>query len=274
MKKQSYTGKKTRLVALMLALVFGAIPIWGFAQQNPNMFAVVDYMKVKQGEEGKYLDLEKNFWKPIHQERIANGEIFGWLLFGVRYTGTADEYNYVTVTLFNDPAKLERTFQIDPAKVHPGKDLDKAFHETLHCRDLVRSILIHRVDAAFPEDGPGSNQYLQVNYMKVKPGVEGQYVETEQQVWKPVHQEFIKAGTRSGWCLWQAAFPGGANLPYQFLTIDYLPDFSKIGMADYTDAFLKAHPGKDVSLLTQNTSQSRTLVRSELWEKMDAIFKE
>ncbi|MGD9929044.1 MAG: hypothetical protein AB7U05_03420 [Mangrovibacterium sp.] len=274
MKKQSYTGKKTRLVALMLAFVFGAIPIWGFAQQEPNIFAVVDYMKVKQGEEGKYIDLEKNFWKPIHQERIAQGEIIGWILYGVRYTGTSDDYNFVTVTLFDNPAKLEHTFSVDPGKVHPGKDVNKIFNETLESRDLVKSNLVRRVDAVYPEGGPGNFKYLQVNYMHVKPGNEGMYVEAEQNVWKPVHQEFIQAGTRVGWSFWQMVYPSGSGVDSQFLTVDYFSDFSKIGMADHGAAFTKAHAGKDMNALMENTGKSREMIRTELWETLDVVMKQ
>jgi hypothetical protein len=160
MKTKNYMMQKTMLIALAMVVVFGALPMMGYAQDQPAIFAVVDFMKVKQGDGEKYVDLEKTVWKPIHQERINQGEIIGWVLYGVRYTGSDDEYNYVTVALFDDPDKLEQTFAVDVEQVHPGKDVDKLFQETMDSRQLVRQNLISRVDAVYPEGGPGDFKYL------------------------------------------------------------------------------------------------------------------
>lgn len=47
----------------------------------------------------------------------------------VRFAGADDEYNFVTVALFDDPAKLGHTFSVDVEKGHPGKDLDELFQK-------------------------------------------------------------------------------------------------------------------------------------------------
>lgn len=274
MRTKNYMMRKTMLFAVTMAFVFGALPMTGYAQDEPAIFAVVDFMKVKQGDEGNYVDLEKTVWKPIHQERINQSEIVGWVLYRVHYTGSDDEYNFVTVALFDDPAKLEQTFSVDVEKVHPGKDLDELFQKTMDSRQLVRQNLIRRVDGVFPEGGPGDFKYIQVNYMKVNPGGGGSYVDNELTVWKPVHQELINAGTRAGWSLWQGTFPFGTNMPYDFVTVDYFADFSKLGAADTEAAFNKAHSGKDIDELFSATTNSRSHVRAELWEVLDSVWKE
>ncbi len=274
MKAKNYMIQRAILFVLAMVFVFGASPVIGYAQDEPVLFGVVDFMKVKQGDEANYVDLEKTVWKPIHQERINQGEIVGWVLYGVKYAGADDEYNFVTVALFDDPAKLEHTFSLDVEQVHPGKDVDKLFQETMDSRQLIRQNLISRVDAVYPEGGPGDFKYIQVNYMKVKPGEGGSYVENELSVWKPVHQELINAGSRVGWSLWQVVFPFGTSLPYDYVTVDYYADFSKLGAADTEAAFSKAHAGKDMDKLFTETMNSRSHVRAELWEVLDSVWKQ
>ncbi len=274
MKTKSNMMQKGMLLAMAMAFVFGALPMTVYAQDQPAIFAVVDFMKVKQGGEANYVDLEKTVWKPIHQERINQGEIIGWILYGVRYAGADDEYNFVTVALFDDPAKLEHTFSVDVEKVHPGKDLDELFQKTMDSRQLIRQSLIRRVDAVYPEGGPGDFKYIQVNYMKVKQGEGGSYVDNELTVWKPVHQELINAGSRAGWSLWQGVFPFGTGMPHDYVTVDYFADFSKLGAADTEAAFNKAHAGKDMDELFLSTNNSRSHVRAELWEVLDSVWKE
>lgn len=275
MKKRLGILMKTLLMPVALAFALTCLPQTGNAQNDPTAFAVSDLMKVKPGAEQKYLDLEKNFWKPIHQERIKQGKISGWILYRVLYTGTADLYNYATVTFFDDPAKLENSWDgIDAKKILPGKDVDKAYNETLASRDLVRSNLIMKQDEAVPESNSSPAKYIQVDFMKVKPGNEGVYLDVEKSIWKPVHQEFIKAGTRVGWSLWSNLFPAGSGTDYQFITANFFSEFSKIGAADYNDAFKKAHAGKDIDALNVKTGNSRDLVRSELWEVVDSAWKQ
>lgn len=274
MEKKQKNLMKTMLISLMFAFVMACLPQVSKAQDQPPVFAIVDFMKVKPGSEGKYLDLEKSIWKPLHQERVNQGKIMGWILYRIRYTGTCDLYNYATVTVFDNPANLEDPWAgIDSKKILPGKDIDIAYDETLKSRDLVKSNLIMREAEVYPEGGPGPYKYLQVDFMKVKPGNERLYLDVEKNIWKPVHNEFIKAGSRVGWSLWSMQFPSGSGGEYQFATVNYFSDFNKIGMANYTDAFNKAHPGENIDELSAKTASSRDLVRSELWEVVDSVFK-
>jgi L-rhamnose mutarotase len=274
MENKQLSLMKTMLISLVLAFVLAILPMPGSAQNAPTVFAIVDLMKVKPGDEAKYVDLEKNVWKTLHQERIKQGKITGWILYKVLYTGSADAYNYVTVTFFDNPANLENPWDgIDPKKVLVGKDVDKAYEETLKSRDLVRSNLMTRIDEVVPEGNPIDVKYVEVDYMKVKPGNEGAYLDVEKNIWEPVHKEFIKAGSRAGWSLWGEVFPAGSGSEFQYVTANYFSDFKKIGEANYTEAFNKAHAGENLDALDQKTASSRDLVRTELWQVLDVAMK-
>lgn len=273
--KKTQCLKGTLLISLILAFFLGCLPLAGTAQNEPAVFAIVEFMKVKPGNETKYLEVEKNIWKPLHQERINQGKITGWILYRVLYTGTQDPYNYATVTLFGGTANLEDPWAgIDPQKVLPDRDMDKDMVETDTSRELVKSHLIMRLDEVYKEGGPGAFKYIEVDYMKVKPGNESSYVEVERNIWKPIHNEFINAGQRVGWSLWSIVFPSGSGNDYQYVTANYFPDFQKIGAADYNAAYAKAHADKSVEELDSKTANSRDLVRSELWQVVDMVMKQ
>jgi hypothetical protein len=57
------------------------------------------------------------------------------------------------------------------------------------------------------------------------------------------------------------------------VTVNYFPDFQKIGAADYNAAFAKAHAGKNMDELGTKTDNLRDLVRSELWQVVDVVMK-
>lgn len=258
-------------LACLMTMVAGIIPFAGHAQDN-NLYAVVEYMKVEPGQQNNYLELEQKIWKPIHQERIHQGKLVGWILYQVMYTGTDDPYNYATVNLYTNPANLENPYgEIDFAKVLPGKDMDAVFTKTENTRKLVKSQLISQVTYANPGGGNAvPPKYSVINFMKSKPG--GNLVQLENEVGKPTSEELIKSGMWVGWSFWSDVFPRGDGMESDFITVDNYPDFSKLGSADYMQAFVKANPGKDWSEFVNRAANARVMVRSELWKIVDSVF--
>lgn len=268
--RRNLLNKRSGIIAWATILLMVAMPSVVIAQ-NPNVYALVEYMKVKQGDEQKYVDLETKYWKKIHQERVDKGEIVRWVLYEVRFAGANDEYNYVTVAVVNDPQKLEVPFAgIDPAVTLKGEDVDRIMKETNESRQLVKRNLIYLLSSV-PEAGPGPFKYVQIDFMKTKQGSENDYLNLENQVWGPVHNQFVKDGSRTGWSLWQGVYPGGSGMDYQYATANYISDFSKVTAADFNGAFSKAHPGKDINKLMKQTNESRELVRSELWHVLSSV---
>jgi len=274
--KENYTKFwKSTVFIFITTMVVGFMPLEVMAQANTNLFAVVELMKVEPGQEANYIDLEQQIWKPIHQERVKQGKLVGWILYQVMYTGTNDIYNYATVNVYSDLKSMENPYdEIDFAKVHPGKDIDEEFNRTLNLRKLVKSQLISRVIYANPKGsgGPAPHKYIVVNYMKSKPG--GNFIQIENELAKPTSQELVKNGNWAGWSLWSNVFPRGSGMESDFVTVDNYPDFSKLGSVNYTQAFEKANPGKKWADYADKFANSKEMVRSELWKVVDFVFAE
>lgn len=266
-------------LAVVLALVTGGLlasPALAQeeAQDEPSqVFAQVDYMKAKPDDAGEYLSLERELWKPIHQERAKDGKILGWNLYAVRYpAGTGHDYNYVTVTFYDSMADVESPeFETYAQRAHPDKAINVVSERTTDARKWVRSELWTRLDEVAPEASPSEPApFLQVDYMKVGPGGGSDYVSLEQDIWKPVHQARLDAGTIASWGLWQMNLPGGTSQPYSHATVTGFQ--SMADMPGYPEGVWKeVHPDKNVDEIAKQTYAARDLVQTELWELVDSV---
>lgn len=273
MKKHRKFSGLFLFTAICVATIFSTLPLSVYSQDEvPPIFGLVEFMKTSPGFEGKYVELETTTWKKLHQARLDKGIIIGWYLYRIHYTAADDPYNYATVTLFSDPAKMEDAWAgIDPAEVLEGMNIEKMYQETMESRKMVSSNLMNRMDIVFPEGGPGDFKYLQLDYMKVKQGQDGNYINTETEIWKPIHREFIKAGSRVGWSLWGRIFPSGYGIDFQYVTVNYYSNFSQIRTDDYYNAYEKSGLEMSWDEISEKTNKARLLVKSELWEVVDHI---
>lgn len=61
-------------------ILFWIVPINASAQDDqPNVYHVLDFMKVKSGMEADYVAIEK-VWKKIHQAKVKAGRLGDWAL--------------------------------------------------------------------------------------------------------------------------------------------------------------------------------------------------
>ncbi|MEZ4955915.1 MAG: hypothetical protein R2825_20320 [Saprospiraceae bacterium] len=115
------------------------------------------------------------------------------------------------------------------------------------------------------------NEYVVVEYMKVKPGMWDKYLECEQ-TWKLVHQYRLNQGLINGWQLEQVVFPAGTGTEYDFLTITHYKNWKAVGSdVNWYDAAMKTLPA-DKRELAENATLYRDLVKSEIWTAGDVVF--
>ena len=244
------------------------------SQGIPSLFVVVDFMKVQPENYGKYLEVEQEIWKPMHQERINQGIIVGWYLYAVEFSGSSDEYNYVVITLYDNSEKLENPWMPDiPGKVHPEKNIEEIMKQTYDSRNHIKSELFYSIATApeIPLEKPAA--YMQVNYMKVEPAFQSNYEQLESEIWLPIHNESIRSGRTTGWGLWSSLFPRGAERPYQYITLNAFSEYSYVFELDFSIPFKNIHPEKDFAEAQEKTRQLRKIARTELWDLIDYAIR-
>ena len=108
-----------------------------------------------------------------------------------------------------------------------------------------------------------------VNFMKANPAKVQEYLKLEQETWKPVHQERIRAGQMRSWALYNVQYPYGTSLEYDFVTIDTYASLAD-AERDISAIFAKVHPSAPLSDIGSRTEATRSLVRGEVWSRIDS----
>ena len=122
------------------------------------------------------------------------------------------------------------------------------------------------------DDTPTS--YFQVDFMKVAPGNEAEYLDVEHSIWKPIHEARQRAGNLVSWSLYMIRYPSGTNTEYNFVTVNAYSDFNHTENSFSDNVVQQAHPGAseaDRTEMMNRTGASRDLVRSEMWMLHDVL---
>ncbi len=106
--------------------------------------------------------------------------------------------------------------------------------------------------------------FVVVDFMNVEPAKHASYLQVEQEIWKPMHQERINEGIIVGWYLYAVEFSGELN-DYNYVAITLYDNAQQLENPWRSDIPEKVHPGKRVEELMQKTYESRTRIKSELF---------
>ena len=264
-------SRMMRYLGTLLVVLISMQALHG--QSDPDReYLIGDHMKVAPENEDAYIELELGPWKKIHQARLDAGLITGWYFYRVRFpAGKNAWHNYVTITLYKDFEALDKGWDFPIAGI--DMDMDKLFEKTLKLRDLVCSDAWVTVDF-ISNDNP--SKYARVNYMKPKNGM-GNYIETELEVWKPLHQTLVDSGKKSGWGVYVKTLPSGTSLPFNAAAVDFYDSFAALGAGFGMKDIEAAHPGvteEGWDAMMDRTMESRDAVLSEVWELVDSVAAE
>ncbi len=115
-----------------------------------KLFLVFEFMKVDNEQQAAYMETE-SFWEKIHQERTKSGDIIGWDLWSLQPGGENDGYQYLTVTLYNDPIKMMSSggnFESALKAAYPKmseEQLMSKFNNSAKSRDLAKRVILNKL---------------------------------------------------------------------------------------------------------------------------------
>ena len=121
---------------------------------NPDMtsdmvkYIVVDWMDVQPGKLGTYIDMENEYYKPMHQKRVDNEDCLTWSLFvKMGYSEAPGSVDAATSAAFKSWADIGNQ---DPGEAwesaHPNVDQDAVYERMLKQRAMVGSTIFKRID--------------------------------------------------------------------------------------------------------------------------------
>lgn len=245
------------------------------AQGAESFFMQVDYLKVDAGQENNLEEFLTAYWKPIHKERIKTQEILSWRLYRVQFpSGDNAEYNYVELTAFSDFGNVDPLYEELSdivSRVHKNETLTKLQEKARTLRKLVKSEVFRTVDKLNLTFGDKPAQFMGMDYMKVLPAHEAQYVRLEQEIWKLIHNHRIQQNKMASWALYYLQFPGGTNYPYTYATANYFNTWEELVEGWPEEYWEIVHPGADHENLVNMTHEARELVSSQIWKLVDFV---
>jgi hypothetical protein len=131
------------------------------------------------------------------------------------------------------------------------------------------SLVLYASAASAQQASQTPTQFVVLDYMKVAPGKEAEYVRLEQQVFKPLHQQRVKNKEMVAWGLYQVPFTADTHREYDYVTANVYDNIAATEAAGLIPAFLRLHPGKAGTSLIVQTEAARVTVRREIWQLID-----
>ncbi len=126
------------------------------------------------------------------------------------------------------------------------------------------------VPTASVQSAAAPKRFIQLQYMKVKPGQGAAYRQIERDLWRPVHQERVKRGLINSWAMYGVHLPGAAA-DYDFVVLTEWPSFAGLENSQYAELFSEVQEMDDYEGVLQRTRSTRTLVKQDIWVLVDHV---
>jgi hypothetical protein len=172
-------------------------------------------------------------------------------------------YNLISVQTANSINDFTKSNTMDLFKKGmPGideKTLTAIMDSYISLRTPVKTEIYRQVDGI----PTGIQPYYEMNFMKTLDGKLNEYVRQEKEVYKPIHNEFIKSGNRTGWSFSQLIVPVADGSKYNFVTANGFTDWDKsysLTLDDYYKVYNKLFPKTTIP------ETARKAVKTEVWK--------
>ena len=235
---------------------------YSVAQDDQTLYVQLGYMKSLSPD---YVAMEQEIFKPIHEQRIKDGDLVSWTVYFVGY-GDRSEYDYVIANVYRGiegVANQSLNWEAAEKKAHPGKDLTEVYNNLGTKREQVRLELWEL--ASEVEESPMVGSHISFGFAKSAPGKSGIYRTVESETWTPMNTEWVRLDPfRTGHKFLALREPSGASLPYDYA---FLQTFDGRGITDvsWRDAFAAAHPDRDINAAAEEVRGLRTIILDQTW---------
>jgi hypothetical protein len=252
-------------------------PLTFTASEPPDgqLYMKIDYVKAPPGGGSEYIKIEREIWKPIHNERLRLGIISDRRIYKVIAGEPGSRYDYVITTVFNDFGEID-DYRLDAiiSEIYPSDYADGIKRRIDSAREVVRSE-IWQIDGSVLPPGatmPGGN-YITINFFDARFG-SGEHAELELEFWGRIHELRIERNILNSWALYSLLYPVGDAIYYTYSTIDYYDEpgdlTQHVGMELARIAHLNMND-EDLDNYFNRTGEARSLYKTELWRLIDSV---
>jgi len=202
------------------------------ALAQDKLYYVLEFMKVEEQNETAYLETE-SFWEKIHEQRLKNKDIVGWDLWKLKSNDEDLSYQYLTINVYSDPAKMlgdQGDMNALAKKGFPelsDEEINKRMDRTARSRELAVRYYLERIDKTDDDFEMPVGTIATLSMMKVDLENFSKYEKAESEIFKPMHQTEIDNGQRSSWNLNRFISPVGSDTYASHITMNIYKDFNQ-----------------------------------------------
>lgn len=216
-----------------LLIITALLMLGNTAIAQDKLYLIFEFMKVDNEQEQAYWETEE-FWEKIHEKRVENGDILGWDLWSLQPGGENQGFQYMTVSLYNDPVKMmsgDGGFETALEAAYPDLSEDdryEKFNSTAKSRDLAVRIYLEQIAVTEGDFEMPIGTVAGMNLMKATDGDSERYENFETEIFQPMHQEEVDEGIRGNWSLMRYLLPVGSDVYASHITVDMYRDYEQL----------------------------------------------
>ena len=219
---------------LLMIILFALLSMPLIAQDK--LFIVMEMMHVDNEQESAYAQTEQ-FWKKIHEQRVADGSILGWDLWSLLPGGEDQGYQFATVTVYDSAEKMMAPMDIMKyAKAaYPDmseEELWKKISDSGKSRDLAVRIFMHQIAMTHGDFKMKVGTVATMEFMKVALDKYDAYESAEINTFQPLHQKMVDAGAKGSWEMLRFMIPVGSDTYASHLTVNMYENMEQYLNAD------------------------------------------
>lgn len=242
--------------------------------QEPTEYIRDTCVKVRDGKAAEYSDYLRDSAK-LAKVRVDSGVYGAYIIAQASYpTGRSARCDYHLVISWNKfPGEAPTPEQTEADMKKAGISMSR----TARAAKGAELSYIVGADLMRGRAGAGAgvvkNGYARVNYFKIKPGMQGDWVRLETTGWKPLAESAAKDSGTS-WSAYTLVMPGGADLPYDAITVDGYPSWEALGKGiPVRSIWNKVHPDQDFAAFTARQATISDRPRIDVYKIVDVIKK-
>jgi hypothetical protein len=243
--------------------------------QNPDSLRYIEVIYIKSTSTD-FEKLEKEIWKPINKQLVADGKRSGWYFYKVKFPqGIKAEYEYVVVNAFKEWGLLTPSINdVNTAIKKANLDLtpESIIKSTSEKRTIVWTQLFRMMGMAVGHEAKPS-KYLIANEVKTVAGQESEYVKMEQTYFKPFHTARAAEGIMNNWGLYKREMPYGEKFASDYVTFNGYATWEDITKQNPPTAWKTAHGNLNFNEVHDKILSKRQTVNVECWELLDYAVK-
>lgn len=262
--------KKITLFSIQL-LLLALISQLGIGQSHEGYYMHIDYVNVDKDDIPAFESHISNILKPVQESRISDEVISEWYIYKVAYPGSQNPtYNYVVVSLSEELKDFDDSNEQIFNQISEMSD-SQISEEFKNMLIPYRSELWRINNSVLTDNSSKVSKYFIMDYMDVHFGMEYAYQMMEDEVALPIHEYRMEIDRMNGWELFSLIVPGGTEYGYNFATGNYYSNLQHFEFGFTEEIIRQSHPGTDVNEINETFSETRDLVRSEVWELIDYV---